>query len=53
MGLKFRVDKIDDVAEEQKKFYIERDGAYFLDLEDMPSSKTDDDVNPLNRALEK
>ena len=53
MRLKFRVDKIDDVAEEQKKFYIERDGAYFLDLEDMPSSKTDDDVNRLNRALEK
>lgn len=53
MGLKFKIDKIDDVSEDQKKFYIQRDGAYFLDVEDLPSSKTEDDVNRLNRALEK
>lgn len=53
MGLKFKVENIDEVAEAQREFYTERDGAYYLDIEGMPSSKTDDDVRRLNGALEK
>ena len=44
MGLKFKVENIEEVAEAQREFYTERDGAYYLDIEGMPSSKTDDDV---------
>ena len=53
MGLKFKVENIEEVAEAQREFYTERDGAYYLDIEGMPSSKTDDDVRRLNGALEK
>lgn len=53
MGLKFKVGNIEEVAEAQREFYTERDGAYYLDIEGMPSSKTDDDVRRLNGALEK
>lgn len=53
MGLKFKVENIDEVAEAQREFYTERDGAYYLNVEGMPSSKTDDDVRRLNGALEK
>lgn len=53
MGLKFKVGKLEDVAETQREFYTERDGAFYLDVEDMPSSKTDEDVRKLKSSLEK
>ena len=53
MGLKFKVENLDNVAEELKKLYTERDGAFYLDVEGMPSGKTDEDVKKLQNALEK
>lgn len=53
MGLKFKVENLNDVAEELKKLYTERDGAFYLDVEGMPSGKTDEDVKKLKNALEK
>jgi len=53
MGLKFKVENLNDVAEEHKKLYTERDGAFYLDVEGMPSGKTDEDVKKLQNALEK
>lgn len=53
MGLKFKVGKLEDVAESQREFYTERDGAFYLDIEEMPSSKTDEDVRKLRLSLDK
>ena len=53
MGLQFKVENLNNVAEELKKLYTERDGAFYLDVEGMPSGKTDEDVKKLQNALEK
>lgn len=47
--LKRKYDAEADIPEEAKSFYVEKDGAWVLQLEDM---KTEDDVARLKKALE-
>lgn len=46
MGLKLVVDKIEDVEEALRPLYVEKDGKFHLDADDIP------DVAPLQRNLE-
>lgn len=50
LALKFSVDSIEDVAEEHRDFYVEKDGKFFLAVDGLPQP---DDTETLKRTLEK
>lgn len=51
MSLKYQLENLDGLDEGVKPFYKERDGAFVLDVEDLPQSKTDKDVEALDTSL--